>query len=80
VCIILKWIFKKYDEGVDWINLAQDRDKWRAVLKVVMNTNQFISQLHLSSRYVILLHVSAFVKAIFMGRQYVLKDIHSIST
>jgi hypothetical protein len=28
---ILKYIFKKLDGGVDWINLAQDRDKWRAV-------------------------------------------------
>jgi len=24
-------------EGVDWINLAQDWDKWRAVVSVVMN-------------------------------------------
>ena len=24
--IILKWIFKKQEGGVDWINLAQDRD------------------------------------------------------
>jgi hypothetical protein len=24
-------------EGVDWINLAQDRNKWRAVLNIVMN-------------------------------------------
>jgi hypothetical protein len=29
--IILKSIFKKQN-GVDWINLAQDRDKWRAVV------------------------------------------------
>jgi hypothetical protein len=26
--IILKWIFKKWDdEGMDWIDLAQDRDR-----------------------------------------------------
>jgi hypothetical protein len=24
-------------EGVDWIDLAQDRDKWWAVMTVVMN-------------------------------------------
>jgi hypothetical protein len=24
-------------EGIDWIGLAQDRDKWRALVKVVMN-------------------------------------------
>jgi hypothetical protein len=23
--------------GIDWIGLAQDRDKWRALVKVVMN-------------------------------------------
>jgi hypothetical protein len=24
-------------ESVDWINMAQDRDKWRAVVNTVMN-------------------------------------------
>jgi hypothetical protein len=23
--------------GMDWIELAQDRDRWRAVMKVAMN-------------------------------------------
>jgi hypothetical protein len=35
--IILKWIFEKCDEGTDWIDLAQDRDRWRAVMIAVMN-------------------------------------------
>jgi hypothetical protein len=35
--MILKWIFKNWDEGVDWIALAQDRDRWRALVNVVMN-------------------------------------------
>jgi hypothetical protein len=27
--IILKWIFKKWDGGgMDWIDMAQDRDRW----------------------------------------------------
>jgi hypothetical protein len=24
-------------DGVDWIHLAKDKDKWQAILKVVMN-------------------------------------------
>jgi len=31
--IIFEWIFKEQDwEGVDWIDVAQDKDSWRAVL------------------------------------------------
>jgi hypothetical protein len=36
--IILKLIFKKWDGGgMDWIVMAQDRDRWRAVVSAVMN-------------------------------------------
>jgi hypothetical protein len=34
--IILKWIFKKWDGGMDWIDMAQDRDRWRALVSAVM--------------------------------------------
>jgi len=34
--IILKWIFRKLDRGVDWIDIIQNRDTWRALVKAVM--------------------------------------------
>jgi hypothetical protein len=35
--IISKWIFKKWDGGMDWIKLAQDKDGWRDLVNEVMN-------------------------------------------
>jgi hypothetical protein len=35
--IIVKRIFKKWDVGMDWIERAQNRDRWRALLNAVMN-------------------------------------------
>jgi hypothetical protein len=29
--IILKWIFWKWDGGMDWIDLALDRGSWRGI-------------------------------------------------
>ena len=36
--IIFRWIFRKWDVGgVGWIQLAQDRDRWRVLVSGVMN-------------------------------------------
>ena len=38
VMIILKLILRKWVGGMDWIDLAQDRNRWKAVANAVMNT------------------------------------------
>jgi hypothetical protein len=40
--IIFKWVMKKYLQEVgcgrvDWIGLAEDRDRWWALVRAVMN-------------------------------------------
>jgi hypothetical protein len=35
--IILRWIRKVGCSSMDWIGLAQDRDRWRAVVNPIMN-------------------------------------------
>jgi len=35
--LIIRSIFRKRDGGMDWIELAQDRDRWRVLVKALMN-------------------------------------------
>jgi hypothetical protein len=35
--IIRRWIFGKWYGGMNWIGLAQDRDRWQALMNAVMN-------------------------------------------
>jgi hypothetical protein len=35
--IILRWIFRKWDGGMDWIDVAQDGGRWRIPVDAVMN-------------------------------------------
>jgi hypothetical protein len=35
---IIRWIFRKLDVGgMDWIELAQDKDRWRTLENAMMN-------------------------------------------
>jgi hypothetical protein len=35
--IILKWMFMKWDVDMDWMGLAQYRDRWLKVVNAVMS-------------------------------------------
>ena len=33
--IILIWIIRKWNRGIDWIDLAQDRERWRDLVNAI---------------------------------------------
>ena len=35
--IILKWFFKECDEDMDWVELAQNRERSHVIVNTVMN-------------------------------------------
>jgi hypothetical protein len=35
--MVLKWICEEWNGIMDWIDLAEDRSRWRAVVNAVMN-------------------------------------------
>ena len=37
VRIILRWLFRKRGGAMDWFDLAQDRDRWQAVVNTILN-------------------------------------------
>jgi hypothetical protein len=35
--IISRWILRNWDADMDWIDLAQDRNRWRALVDALMD-------------------------------------------
>jgi hypothetical protein len=35
--IILNWIMKKWNGGIDWMYLAEDFDRWRILLNAIID-------------------------------------------
>jgi hypothetical protein len=35
--ILLRWIFRKWCDGMNWIELAQDMERWQTLVTAVIN-------------------------------------------
>jgi hypothetical protein len=35
--VILRWIFRKWNGGMDWIDVDRDRKRWRALVNAAMS-------------------------------------------
>jgi hypothetical protein len=35
--IIMRWIFRRWDGGMGWIDLVQNRDRWLVVVNAIIN-------------------------------------------
>jgi hypothetical protein len=40
---ILRWIFRKWNGGMDWIDLAQYRDRWRALVNALYVSSLYVA-------------------------------------
>jgi hypothetical protein len=67
--IILKWILKKWDGGMDWIDLAQGRDRWGTVLNTGMNL--FLVPHNVRNFVTICGHVGCLRRSLFCGHIYI---------
>jgi hypothetical protein len=45
--ILLRWVFRKWCGVLDWIDLAENRDRWRELVNAVMSIKfgEFLEQL-----------------------------------
>jgi hypothetical protein len=40
-----EWFLRKFAGGIEWIQLAQDRDQWRALVNTVMNLRVLVPRI-----------------------------------
>ena len=68
--IKLKWIFKKWNEGLDWIDLAQIRNRWWGLVNVIMNFRIPYNAGNLTAR-----GLAKFLRTLVRGVNWLVSDI-----